>query len=86
MNSIDNFITAISNMNYTRECKSNVYSSDDDMVASIESNTLQIGPKNMTLQIANTKVGLLIDSGGVCSILSDSLISEIINISSLALG
>ena len=32
-------------MNYTRECKSNVYSSDDDMVAIIQSNTLQIGPK-----------------------------------------
>ena len=54
------------------------------MVASIASNTIQIEPKYTTLQIGNTKIGLLIDSGSVCSILNESLAKELINISILA--
>ena len=54
------------------------------MVASIASNTIQIEPKNTTLQIGNTKVGLLIDSGSVCSFLNESLATEVVNNSTLA--
>ena len=54
------------------------------MVASIASNTIQIEPKYTTLQIGNTKVGLLIDSGSVCSILNESLAKELVKISILA--
>ena len=49
------------------------------MVASIASTTVQIEPKNTILQIGNTRVGLLIDSGSVCSILNESLANEVIN-------
>ena len=54
------------------------------MVASIASNTIQIEPKKTTLQIGNTQVGLLIDSGGVCSILKESLATEVVKNSTLA--
>ena len=54
------------------------------MVASIASNAIQIEPKNTTLQIENSKVGLLIDSGSVCSILNESLSTEVVNNSTLA--
>ena len=54
------------------------------MVASSASNTVQIEPKNTTLQIGNTKVGLLIDSGSVCSILIESLSTEVVKNSTLA--
>ena len=54
------------------------------MVASIASNIIQIEPKNTTLQIGNTQVGLLIDSGSVCSILNELLATEVVNNSSLA--
>ena len=54
------------------------------MVASIASTTLKIEPKNTILQIGNTKVGLLIDFGSVCSILSESTATEFINNSRLA--
>ena len=56
----------------TPNAKSDYDSSDDNMVASIASNTIQIEPKNTTLQIGNTQVGLLIDSGRVCSNLTES--------------
>ena len=54
------------------------------MVASIASNAIQIEPKNTILQIGNTHVGLLINSGSVCSILPKSLASEIVENSPLA--
>ena len=54
------------------------------MVASIASNTLHIQPKNMILQIANTKEGLLVNSGSGCSILTESHATEVISNSSLA--
>ena len=54
------------------------------MVASSASNTIQIEPKITTLQIGNTKVGLLIDSGSVDSILNESLATEVVNNSTLA--
>ena len=49
------------------------------MVASIASTTVQIEPKNTILQIGNTQVGLLIDSGSVCTTLNESLATEVIN-------
>ena len=54
------------------------------MVASIASYTVQIEPNNTILQIGNNKVGLLIDSRIVCSILIESLATEVINNSTLA--
>ena len=54
------------------------------MVASIASTTAEIEPKNTALQIGNKKVGLLIDSGSVCSILNESLATEIIKNSTIA--
>ena len=54
------------------------------MVASIASNTIQIEPKNTTLQIGKTQVGLLVDSGSVCSILNEVVATEIINNSTRA--
>ena len=45
---------------------------------------MQIEPKNTILQIVNTKVGLLIDCESVCSILNESLATEVINNSTLA--
>ena len=53
------------------------------MVASIVSDTLQIEPKNTTLKIGNTKVGLLINSRSVCNILKKPLATEFINNSCL---
>ena len=54
------------------------------MVASIASTAVQIEPKNTILQTKNMKEGLRIDSGSACSILNESLATEIINISTLA--
>ena len=54
------------------------------MAASIASNRIQIETKNTTLQIGKTKVGLLIDSGSVCSLLNKSLAMEVVNNSTLA--
>ena len=54
------------------------------MVARIASNSIQIEPKNTTLKIRNTQVGLLIDTGSVCSILTESLAAEIVDNSPLA--
>ena len=71
-------------MNYNPQCESDYDSSDDNMVASIASNAIQIEPKNTILQIGNTHVGLLIDSGSVSSILPESLASEIVENSPLA--
>ena len=72
-------------MNYHPKCTSDYESSDDNMVASIASTTLQIEPKNWTVKIGNNKVGLVVDPGSVCSILNKSLATEIIiNNSSLA--
>ena len=81
---IDQTVNAIENVNYNPQCESDYDSSDDNMVASIASNAIQIEPKNTILQIGNTHVGLLIDSGSVCSILPESLASEILENSPLA--
>ena len=54
------------------------------MVASNARSTVQIEPKGTVLQIRNTKVGLLLVSWSVCSILNDSLATEVINNSTLA--
>ena len=71
--------------NYNLQCESDYDSSDDIVVARIASNTIQIEPKKTTLQIGNTKVGLLIDSGSVfSSILKESLPAEVVNNSTLA--
>ena len=81
---IDQSVNAIQNADYNTQCKSDYLSSDDIMVASIASNAIQIEPKNTTLQIRNTQVGLLIDSGSACSILNESLATEVVNNSILA--
>ena len=78
-NTTEQFVNAIENTNYNPQCGSDYDSSDNNMVASIASTTVQIEPKHTILQIGNTKVGLLIDSGSVCSILNESLATEIIN-------
>ena len=80
----DQRVNAIQNMDYNPQCESDYNNSDDNMVASIASNSIQIEPKNTTLQIGNTQVGLLIDSGSVCSILTESLAAEIVDNSPLA--
>ena len=80
----DQTVNAIQNLNYNPQCESHYDSSDYNMVASIASNAIQIEPKNTILQIGNTHVGLLIDSGSVCSILPESLASEIVENSTLA--
>ena len=77
--STDQTVNAIQNMDYNPQCESDYDSSDDNMVASIASNSIKIEPKNTTLQIGNTQVGLLIDSGSVCSILTESLAAEIVD-------
>ena len=68
----------------TPKCLSDYDSSDDNIVASIASNTIQIEPKNTTLQIGKTQVGLLIDSGSPCSISNESIATEVVNITTLA--
>ena len=82
--STDRTVNAIQNMDYNPQCESDYDSSDDNMVVSIASNSVKIEPQNTTLQIGNTQVGLLIDSGSVCSILTKSLAAEIVDNSSLA--
>ena len=62
---LDQSVNAIQNTDYNPQCESDYDSSDDNMVASIASNSIQIEPKSTTLQIGNTQVGLLIDSGSV---------------------
>ena len=76
-------MNAIQNSDYEPQYESDYDSSDDSMVASIARNSIQIEPKNTTLQIGNTQVGLLIDSGSVCSSLNESLASEIVENSTL---
>ena len=82
--STDQTVNAIQNMNNNPQCESDYDSSDDNMVASIASNAIQIEPKNTILQIGNTQVGLLIDSGSVCSILAKTLASKLVENSPLA--
>ena len=76
--STDQTVNAIQNMNYNPRCESDSDSSDDNMVASIASNAIQIEPKNTILQIGNTQVGFLTDLGSVCSILPKSVAAEIV--------
>ena len=66
-------VNAIVNVKYGPECKFDYDSSDDNMVASIAITTLQVEPRETTLQIGNKNVDLLRDSGSFCSILIDSL-------------
>ena len=54
------------------------------MVAIIASSSVQIEPESTILQFGNMKIGLLIDSGRVCSILNESLATEVIKNSTLA--
>ena len=82
--STDQTVNAIQNMNYNPQCESNYDSSDDNKVASIASNAIQIEPRNTILQTVKTQVGILIDSGSVCSILPESPASEIVENSPLA--
>ena len=77
-------MNAIQNTDYNPQGASDYYSSEDNMVASIASNTIQIDPKNTTLQIGNTQVGLLVVSSSVCSILNESVATEVVNNSTLA--
>ena len=77
-------VNAIQDTNYNLLCSSDYDSSNDSKVASIASTIVKIEPKNTILQIGNTKVGLLIDSGSVCSNLNESLAIEVINSSTLA--
>ena len=62
--STEQTVNGIQNMDCKTQCKSDYDSSADNMV-SIASNSIQIEPKNTTLQIGSTQVGLLIDSGSV---------------------
>ena len=80
----DQSVNAIQNTDYNPQCASDYDSSDDNMVASIASKTIQIEPKNTTLQIGKFQVGLHIDSGSVCSTLNESLATEVVNNSTLA--
>ena len=68
----DNSVNAVSNMNYNTECKSVYKSSDGKMVAGFASNFFK-SEKNTRLPIGNTKLGLLIHSESVCSILNEPL-------------
>ena len=77
-NTIKQSVNAIQNTNYKPQCGSDYDSSDDNIIASIASFTVQIEPKNTILQIGNAQVGLLIDSGSVCSILNKSFACEVI--------
>ena len=82
-NATEQSVNAIQNANYNPQCGSDYDSLDDNMVARIASTTAQIEPKNTILLIGNTKIGLLIDSGNVCS-MCKSLATEVINNSTLA--
>ena len=66
-------VNAIANIKYKPECNFDYDSSDGNMVASIAITTLQVEPKETTLEIGIKNVGLLSDSGSFCSILSDPL-------------
>ena len=50
-NTTKNCVNAVLHKNYYPECNSDYDSSDDNMVAGTESNTLNIGPKNTIRQI-----------------------------------
>ena len=80
----DQTVNAIKNKDHNPQCESDYDSSDDNMVASIASNSIQIEAKNTTLQIGNTQIGLLIDPGSVCSILTESPAVELVDNSPLA--
>ena len=66
-------VNAIVIIKYEPERKFDYDSADDNMVASIAITTLEVEPKETTLQIGNKNVDLLSDSGSFCSILNDSL-------------
>ena len=83
-NTTEQCVNAIQNTNYNPQCGSCYDNSDDNMVSGIASTTVQIEHKNTILQIGNTQVGLLVDSGSVCSILTESLATEVINNSTLS--
>ena len=80
----ENSVSAIATHDYNIECKYVYESSDDNMVVSIESKPLQNEPRNATLQLGNAKMVLLLDSGGVCSIVNESPATKILRNSSLA--
>ena len=82
-NTTDNSDNAMLNTNYNPECESDYDSSDDTMVASIACNTLQIERKNISTNW-KYKGGFLIDSRNECSILNESVFTEITNNDSLA--
>ena len=77
-------VSAIATHDHNVECKYVYESSYDNMVVSIESKPLQKEPRNATLQLGNAKVVLLFDSGGVCSIVSESPATKKLRNSSLA--
>ena len=77
-NTTEQSVNAIKNKNYNPQCGSDYDSSDNNMVTSIAITTVQIEPNHTILQIGNTKVGLLIDSGSMCSILNESPATETI--------
>ena len=77
-------LRTIQDTNYNPQCRSDYDSSDDNMVANIARSTVQIETKNTFLLIKDLKVGLLNDSGSVCSILNEPLATEVINNSTLA--
>ena len=70
-------------MKYKPECESDYGSSDVITVVSTAINTFEIEPKNTTLQIGDTKVGLLIESENFC-ILNESLATELLKTSPLS--
>ena len=76
--------SAIATHDYKVECKYVYESSDDNMVVSIESKTLQMEPRNATLQLGNANMVLLFDSGSVCTIVNESLATKVLRNSSLA--
>ena len=65
-NATDQTVDAIKKANYNPQGDSDYDRSDDNMVASTASNTVQIKPKNTIIQIKNTKVGLLALILGAC--------------------
>ena len=84
VNTTVNSVNAVLNTKYNPECESDYDTSVDNMVGSIASNTLDIERKNTILHIGNRNVGLLIDCGNVCSILNETLATNVIKNSSFA--
>ena len=60
---IDYSAKAISNVNYNTKCKSDYEISENNILERIASGTLQIEPKDKTLNNENTELRLLIYSG-----------------------